>query len=136
MRNGGKPQLAIDGGGDYFAADDDHQREPVGVANGEAGPGMEVHFGVEAEGTRGRVGYGHFRESPHYGESDQRADSETDDDRGAGEFYGDGAAEEQAGADRGAESDHGHLAGRQAAVQAFFLVGEIGVCDFGWGAGN
>ena len=45
----GKPELAIDGGGDNFTANNHDKTKPVGIAHGEARPRVQIHFRIQAE---------------------------------------------------------------------------------------
>ena len=51
----GKPVGHVDAGGDGLAADRDHLAEPVGIADDEARPGIEIRFRIHAERARGRM---------------------------------------------------------------------------------
>ncbi len=98
---------------------------------------MKIYLRVEAEGARGGMLDGHFGEGPHDGEGNEGAGDETDDYCGSGELYGDGAAEEEAGANGAAQADHGDLAGGELAVETgFALNGGGSVRRIGCGAMN
>ena len=55
-----EPPLAIDRDGDCFAPDRDALRRPVGVAHGEAGPGIQIQLGVDSERSRGGMSHCHL----------------------------------------------------------------------------
>lgn len=68
------------------------------------------------------MGHGHFRQAAHQQQGDQRADGVAEQDAGACETDGEGAAHEQAGADGAADGDHAHLRGREPPLQALFAA--------------
>ena len=60
------------------------------------------------------------------GEGNEGGGDVAQDHAGSGHFEGRGGAQKQAGADRAADRDHGHLSGGELMVEALFV-------DFGGG---
>ncbi|MOA38771.1 hypothetical protein D3C78_1604880 [compost metagenome] len=74
-------------------------------------------FGIGAEGAGGRVGDHHLAQAAHQQDGDQGADGVAEDHARSGQLDRRAAAQEQAGADRAADGDHGQLRAGQALQQ-------------------
>ena len=66
---------------------------------------------------------GKFAEGQGDSPADEGGENEGEDDGRAGEFDSRGGSEQEAGADRAPDRDHGHLCGIELVAQAEFWVG-------------
>src|ERR1700739_4259827 len=98
-RHARRPEITINGSGNNFAADDHHKAQPVGVADSEPGPGMQIHFRVQAEGAGGWMLDRHFRQRPHYRESNHRSRGAAQNHGRFGQLHADRASEKKSRAD-------------------------------------
>ena len=121
-RHVGKPERHVDAGGDRFAADGDHLRDPIRVADDETRPGIEIGLRVHAERARCRMNDRHLRQAEDHDQRDEAGDGIAQHHRWPGIADGDAAAHEQPGADRAAEADHDHLGAGQGLVETVFAV--------------
>ena len=125
------PVPDVEAGGDHLAADGDHLHRPVGPAQHEARAGAQVAVRDGAEGTRGRVDDDHLGQRPGDHQGDQAAEDVGEDDRRPGLGDRQAGTEEQAGADRAADPDHGELLGVQATLEPGGGPGASGRADRG-----
>ena len=125
LRRMRKPPLTVDGDRHCFPTDRNALRSPVAVAHHEAGPRVDVHLGVHAEGARSGVGDGHLRERAHEEQRDHGADEVADQHSRARRPDSEGTAQKQPGPDRTADRDHAELPRGQRTGELLTLLDRV-----------